>query len=626
MTKRAVVKAVANAAEITGTKRQEWQEPEPFPEAPASDDTNSDETLTLSADKINELIDLAIKALPEDPGAIFEPAVLQALNHVKQQSAAEYVRLRKRIKSANKAVRLRDLDLLVKTSGPGQAESSSGSDRLVELIRARSELFHDLDLNAYISIRITDSKTKKTRVENWPIKGSNFESLLGHIAYTELDVTLGESVLKNTVNTLTGIARFAGSEHEVFLRAAKLDDRYYIDLCNADWQVVEITPAGWQVLDNSPVKFRRTDAMRALPLPAQQGDISPLWSVTNVPEDNRPLYVAWMLESFRPDTPFPLMELNGDQGTGKSDTHDNSRELVDPSRVNLRSAPKNVEDIYVGAANNWVISFNNLSRLSAAQQDALCTLATGGGFSARTLFANDQETLIEAKRPVILNGIATLATAQDLVDRTIKFDLPSLKTRRSAAALKEEFDRHKPTIFAGILDLFVKTLAELPQVVIDNPPRMADFVHLGEAMFRAQGKPAGEFLKLYRANQQRAIEQTLDASPVAVALQKYVDARKEGFEGTVKTLRDDLRHYRDDADSWPRSVRGFADTLRRAAPGLRMVGVEVRFDPIRRRDGYYVSVVRNAIRDKNSEPRHLHAVQSTPVDSDQLPDTDFEVL
>ncbi len=331
--------------------------------------------------------------------------------------------------------------------------------------------------------------------------------------------------------------------------------------------------------------------MAPLPLPVAGGKLDALWEVVNVPEEDRPLVLAYLLECWRPETHFTVLELSGEQGSGKSDTQDRLRQLVDPSEVNLRAAPKTVEDVFVAAANNWLVSFNNLSHLTAAQQDALCTLSTGGGFAGRTLYTNSEETLIEAQRPVAMNGISTLATAQDLIDRTIRLELPVLQSRRRDSDLRAQFDQARPGILGALLDLFCATLRALPTVELENPPRMVDFATLGEAMFTAMGR-ADSFTDLYKRKRTAAVLMALESSPVACAVLAFVDRNPGGFSGSLKTLLSTLADYRQDTETWPRSGKGLADALRRNAPALRLAGVKVAFDPVRRMDGYHVGLKR----------------------------------
>jgi hypothetical protein len=64
-----------------------------------------------------------------------------------------------------------------------------------------------------------------------------------------------------------------------------------------------------------------------------------------------------------------------------------------------------------------MIAFDNLSHLQDWFSDDLCRLATGGGFAVRTRYETAEETIFEAQRPLILNGIEELATRADRLDR-----------------------------------------------------------------------------------------------------------------------------------------------------------------------------------------------------------------
>ena len=59
----------------------------------------------------------------------------------------------------------------------------------------------------------------------------------------------------------------------------------------------------------------------------------------------------------------------------------------------------------IAATNGWCLAFDNVSVIQAWLSDALCRLATGGGFATRGLYTDDEETIIDAQRPVVLNGV-----------------------------------------------------------------------------------------------------------------------------------------------------------------------------------------------------------------------------
>jgi hypothetical protein len=319
--------------------------------------------------------------------------------------------------------------------------------------------------------------------------------------------------------------------------------------------------------------------MRPLPIPKAQGDLSKLWHLVNIPAQDHDAVIAWLLECMRPDTPYLVLELTGEQGSTKSTTQKHLKQLVDPNKSNLRTAPKAIEDIWVNAKHSHIVSYENISHLSALYQDAFCTLCTGGAYATRTLHTTCDETVIELKKPIILNGIPVNVTAQDLLDRTVHIDLPIIESRLTEEEVKELFEQHYPEVFTGLLDMFVSVLATLPTINdIDRHelPRMADFTLLGEAVARVQGKAPKTFLRQYQSKRTEGVYRTLEASPIAVAAIAYLEDQPQGYDGTVKGLLDALTIFQPTGESWPRSAKGFADILRRLAPAFRTIGINAK--------------------------------------------------
>lgn len=478
-------------------------------------------------------------------------------------------------KAKPNGVLLSDIDKATRPDHEASDDSST-ADELVSLVQERAELFHAEDGACFVVLNETPRKTFKVDTQT-------FAEWLGYTYYraTESEKGIGCAASDTAIRTarvvLTGIAKNDGDERKVFLRAARVGDVYYLDLGTDDWRAVEISAAGWRVVDRPPVHFWRATTSRPLPMPVPGGDLARLWRYANIPEEARPLVKAWMLEAWRPETPFPILELIGQQGTAKSSTQDKLRRCIDPNAVNLRAAAKSVEDLFVSAGCNWLVSLNNLSHLSPNVQDALCNLATGGGFAGRTLYTNADETLVEAKRPVVINGIVPLVTAQDLTDRVIHIELPEIGTYRSETEIDQAFAQDAPLILGGLLDLFVLTLRQLPTVTLDRPPRMADFTALGEAMLRAEGQSPGTFLSLYQDNRRHSVARSLDASPIASAIRTLAEAEATPlvFDGTMGKLLDRLSQYRDSSEAWPKSARGLGDVLRRQRPALAQIGIAV---------------------------------------------------
>lgn len=543
-------------------------------QASAEDDLEAaDQAVMLEG--LPQVIADALKRLPEDVGALLETPVIEALAELKAGDLAGYVRVRHMAKGLNKGVLLGLLDKAVQAQLPHGDADPSAIDELVGLARETGRFVHDADRKAYAILPVLG------HTEVWPVMSSGFEEWLRALYWRHCERGVPETTLKSALATLAAAGLNDGDEVEVHWRATQHGDGYLIDLCDEHWRAVEVGAWGWRVLTPSPAYFTRTAAMRALPEPdTAHADLGLLWQYANVPSEQRLMVVAWLLECFRPETPFPVLELVGEQGSAKSTTQTVLRSLIDPNKVALRGRPKTVEDIFVAGANNWVISYENLSGLTAEQQDALCTLATGGGFASRQLYTNGEESILSTKRPVILNGIAVVATRPDLIDRVVHIDMPTIAPaqRRDEADTQAGWERDRPRVFAALLDLFSAALAILPSVTLTHKQRMADFERLGEAVARALGFAAGEFQQRYAQMVRAGVDRALESNAVAQALEKYLGERvlPWHWQGTAGQLYDLLNlHAVTDRSSWPRSPKGLADQLRRIAPAYRSKGIDI---------------------------------------------------
>lgn len=521
-----------------------------------------------------EVIEAALIRLADDVGVLAEEDVVRAFSILKATDLPSFLRLRQAAKNANRDCSVTVLDKLVREQLPGGDGDASVLDDLVALARAQCQLHHDADRNAVAVIPMTG------RREVWRVYSSGFEDWLRTAYWRAKEMGVAETTMKSVLATVAAAGINDGDEIEIHVRTARCDDGYLVDLGNERWQAIHITAQGWRVVNESPVYFTRTPSMRPLPMPASQGDIGLLWQHTNIPAQSRVMVLVWLLDCLRPDTPFPVLELVGEQGSAKSTTQSVLRSLIDPNKVMLRGRPKTVEDVFVAAANNWLVSYENLSGLTSEQQDAFCTLSTGGGFAARQLYTNGEEHIMETKRPVVLNGIAVVATRPDLIDRVIHVDLPMIAAdaRRDDADTHAGWERDQPTVFAGLLNLFSAALSILPTVKLTHKQRMADFERLGEAVARALGFASGEFQQQYAELVRAGIDRALESNAVAQALDKYLADRVLPWvwQGTAGQLYDLLNvHSIHDRSGWPRSPKGLADQLRRIAPAYRAKGIDI---------------------------------------------------
>jgi len=551
------------------------------PNVPIFDLSATIKPIDEEVEAAKRVIDEALETCKENPGVLGSDEFIAAYKTINQDQSLAY-EYRDKIKKAKPSgVPMADIDASVAPPSEANASESVASE-LIELVQAHCSLIFDAQADkCFVSI------DKGTRIETLAIGSKPFTEWLSYQYYNITKACGGnnrgksasEASIKQACFALSGIAKHEGDKQRVYLRVADHNGGHYLFIGDEQLRVIEVLPTGWRILEQPPVKFWMPSSMQSLPVPQTGGDLSLLWNFINIPELDRPLVLAWVLEALRSETPKPILALSGTQGSAKSSTQSKIRQLIDNNAVNLRAAPKTIEDVFVSAGVNWLVSFENLSHLTPAMQDALCTLATGGGFASRTLHTNSDETIIEVKRPVIVNSIPSVITAQDLTDRAISIELPPIEYREETE-INAKWELAKPLIFGGLLDLFVKTLAQLPQVKLVKPPRMADFTRLGEAMMQAQGHNSGTFDALYKANRAESIGRALESSPIATAICDLVDdyngISNTVFHGTVKDLLTRLADkYRHDAEGWPRSAKGLSGILKRQLPALHSIGIDV---------------------------------------------------
>jgi hypothetical protein len=419
--------------------------------------------------------------------------------------------------------------------------------------------------------------------ETAPLKrGGTFRRWLRHRFFQATEGAPSAQAEQEAINVLEARAFYRGTQIPVYHRVAERDSSVYLDLANADGQIVKVTAAGWEVLDSSPVKFVRGKGMLPLPVPVRGGTLKELRPFVNVPSDCAwQLIVAWLMATVQAKGPYPLLALNGEQGSAKSTTTHILREMIDPHELALRVQPESVKDLMVAAKGSHILAFENCSRIPNWLSDSLCILATGGGMGTRQLFTDDEEVIFKAMRPVVMNGIGDLVVRPDLIDRTLFVNLPPIldAQRKTEKEVWSAFRQAHPRLLGALLDGISLGLRRLPTIVIKEPPRMADFAHWATATEGAAGVTT-PFLASYNANRSEANALALEFSAVGQAVLQLVEA-EGNWSGTATVLLSYLRRYApEDAPhrrDWPGSPRGLSGTLKRLVTNLRVEGVEVNF-------------------------------------------------
>lgn len=441
------------------------------------------------------------------------------------------------------------------------------------------ELWHDENDNPFVTL------SQDGHRENWLIdkRSRPFRRWLSKKFYDVTGEMIKSDGLSDIAALLEGKAVFDGPRHKLFRRIAEHEGNLYLDLCDEAWRAVEINADGWRAVDNPPVKFRRAKAMHPLPLPVKTEGASLqrlLLPFLNIRIEQWPLVATWLVAALRPVGPYPVLKLLGEQGSAKTTTARVLRALVDPNAAPVRAEPRDTRDLMIAANNGWVLCLDNLSTIKSDLSDALCRMATGGGFATRTLYSDDDETIFDAQRPVVLTSIEDIGTRSDLLERSLIIDLPTIyeEGRRTEKTFWRDFEKARPYILGALLDVVASALRRLPEIEQKGSgelPRLADFHVWGEAAETALGIEPGTFAEAYAANRESATHVALESSPVVAALLRLLH-KNPHIEDTATGLLEKLCLVDSELTrqpGWPKAPRVLSAILKRVAPNLRQVGV-----------------------------------------------------
>ncbi len=426
---------------------------------------------------------------------------------------------------------------------------------------------------------------------NWPVCSSQFRNWLGAQTFRRCGIVPTEKVLLDATRHIAAQAIHNGGKHIVHLRVAARKNTIYLDLADAKRQAVRITDEGWKVIPPLAilVKFHRPWGIRPLPEPLpsdkrKTSAVGKLRTMANLKSEKEfRLLLTIITAALLPHGPYPVLVINGEQGSGKSVLARVIRLLVDPNAVPLSGPPKNEGDLVAKAKNNHVVSFDNVSTIRAGLADAICRLATGGGLGGRKLYTDADEAVFDAQRPIVLNGIPELAWRGDLADRAITLTLPSIdgRKRKPEEVLWDRFEAARLSILGWLLDAIVEGIkrrrdvqrrVRRGEVLL---PRMADFAVWGIAVAPALGWSENDFLAAYEENRNAAQLFVLETDIVADAIVKLVDELGD-WEATATNLLKKLNNRNPsvrNSRAWPRSPGALSARLDRLQSALAAAGI-----------------------------------------------------
>jgi hypothetical protein len=212
--------------------------------------------------------------------------------------------------------------------------------------------------------------------------------------------------------------------------------------------------------------------------------------------------------------------------------------------------------------------------------DILAQACTGGGFSKRQLFTDDEDIIYKVKRCIGLNGINLTISNPDLMDRSILLHLERINPSKRIAEeeLWDNFEKAKAGILGGIFDVITKAMSIYAEVKLDRLPRMADFAKWGYVIAEVLGGRGNEFLEAYQQNVERQNEEIIQCNTLAQTVLAFM-ADKPSWSGTIKDAWKALREIADPDktdDTFPKSSRTLRKLLERIKTNMMDMGINFR--------------------------------------------------
>jgi hypothetical protein len=400
-------------------------------------------------------------------------------------------------------------------------------------------------------------------------------------------VHLKAGELRDINDALAAHAEITDDVRDVWYRVAPFRDGIELDVGDDRHTRIRVMPGRVEIVDAGSVTlFYRTPGMRPFVLPADDGDLRLLDRYLNLRPAGIVLLVAWISYTLAhpkvPTTNFPILVLQGDQGSGKTLLCRMIETLIDPRVIGVQTFPHTQKDLAIAGQHAHVLFYDNLRTIRPLMADTLSIAATGGALTTRQLYTDTEQQVHRVHVALVLNGIHSFIDQPDLAQRCLPLQLLSIEEqrRRSETDLIREFQADLPRIFRSLLDLVADVLTQLPSVQVENPERMIDFVRWLAAIEQVDGAPAGVYQAVYSAALGEAMLDSLHENPLAAAVMSFAAELPAGqWSGTPSDLLQELS-YRvgrraQYSSEWPQNAIALSKRLQSLRAALRRQGIDV---------------------------------------------------
>ena len=245
------------------------------------------------------------------------------------------------------------------------------------------------------------------------------------------------------------------------------DPAYVLSLDTRRGEHVAVTSERW-VIHPSHTAFRFDPLQQPIPEPVPtEGDpntaLQPFRKLLRLDDARHDAtwqtLLDWTLAAMRApkDASFhnyPILNLMGEESSGKSITAKLLTQLLDPTLTPVHSIPATERRLHGIAANHHILTFDDTGKINPQKSRYLSRLATG---------VNSHHPSLEGMlvRPIILTTSEERET-RHLAGKVVDVELPPIEAPRTPEQIQSEFEPMRPQILGALLTLLVQNFNTPP--------------------------------------------------------------------------------------------------------------------------------------------------------------------
>jgi len=435
-----------------------------------------------------------------------------------------------------------------------------------------------------------------------PMPGVNLNQLFSEVSPHPLT----KAQLERLTWKLMAKVKKSAIKQEVYTRIGFGDGAIYLDLGKLG--IKKITAKKVSMVDAAecPVLFYKPDALGDLPMPVlpEFSDVplirELLKKLLNLEPSDIKLVLAWLLAPFCKSGTKPVLLVLGQQGSTKTYTSKTLIRIVDGNEPLTLGLPTIAKELFISANGRVAVAYDNTSEMRQQISDGMCRIASGAAHGSKKLYHDDAQHVIWAHAAILINGITAVATKGDLLDRSLRIQLPTLEPSeyKLEEDLEAEFQKNHPRILGGIVRLVqaaMKNPRKLPPEL--KRSRLVDFSEWTFRWAEAAKYSPDNLMLAIGDNQNKTKVESLGEDPALLTLIALLDA--SGGDEWTGLSTEFYEKFMDNATNLnmkfaerlatPQSLTA---RLTRAAPALAAAGIE--YSTRHSRKGTVISVKRRS--------------------------------